>query len=70
MRALTDSAKDRNTALFSAAELLKKDARVRENEVEIIWDARVVRVLNEEAFNQPKGKGLGMFTSKFLYLLL
>ena len=70
MRALTDSAKDRNFALLSAAELLKKDVGVRENDVEIMGDTRAVRVRNEEAFNQPKVKGLGMSSWKFLHLVV
>ena len=70
VRALTDNAKDRNSALFSAAEMLKKDARVREKDIEIVWDSRAVTVRREEAFKQPNGQGMGTFRGKFIHLTL
>ena len=70
VRALTDNAKDPNSALFSAAEVLKKEAGVRENDIEIVWESRAVTVRKEEAFKQPKGQRSGTFKSKFANLTL
>ena len=70
VRALTHSAKDSNSALFLAAEVLKKEAGVRENDIEIVWESRAVTVRKEKAFNQPKSQGLGMFKGKFANLTL
>ena len=70
VRARTDNAKDRISALFSATEMLKKEAGVRENDIEIVWDSRAVTVRKEEAFKQPKGQRLGTFRSKFTQLTL
>ena len=70
LRALTDHAKDRNIALVSAAEMLNKEAGMRENDIEIVWDSRAVTVRKEEAFKQPKGQRLGTFRSKFTHLTL
>ena len=57
-------------ALVSAAEMLKKEAGMHENNIEIVWDSRAVTVRKEEAFKQPKGQGLGTFRRKFTHLTL
>ena len=68
-RALTDNAKERNTTILSAVELLKKEG-VRESDIVINWDNRAVEVCKEEAFKQPKGQGVGSFKNKFGHLAL
>ena len=64
-RALTDKARDRNTAIFSAVELLKKKGGVSESDIVINWENRAVEVCKEEVFKQPKGQGAGSFKNKF-----
>ena len=65
-RAPTDNAKERNTALFSAVELFKREAGVRESDIAINWDTRAVEVCKEEAFKQPKVHGICSFRNKKL----
>jgi hypothetical protein len=69
-RAMTENAKDRNTALRNAADLLKKQAAVSEKDVEIIWESRCVKVKGTEAFKQPSGRALGSFSEAYAYLSL
>ena len=69
-RALTDKARDRNTAIFSAVELLKKKGGVSESDIVINWENRAVEVCKEEVFKQPKGQGAGSFKNKFGHLAL
>ena len=54
-RALTDNAKERNTAMFSAVELLKKEG-VRESDIVINWNNRAVEVCKEEVSSSRKAK--------------
>ena len=54
VRAMTDQSKDRNTALFTAAALLKKERDVKEADVEIVWATRSVEVRGDVSFKQPR----------------
>ena len=67
---MTDQSKDRNTALFTAAALLKKERDVKEADVEIVWETRCVEVRNDVSFKQPKGQSLGSFCGKYGHLAL
>ena len=69
-RALTDNAKERNTAIRSAVDLLKKEAGVRESDIVITWGNRAIEVCKEEVFKQPKGQGVGSIRNKFEHLAL
>ena len=69
-RALTESAKDRNTALVSASDLLKKQVGVTSSEVVIVWETRSIEVRKQVAFKQPSGQGFGAFMNSFSHLEL
>ncbi len=69
-RAMTDNAKDRNTALTEAAALLRKQPGIAEKDVDLQWASRVVKVKNAEAFKQPSGRALGSFCGNFSHLTL
>ena len=70
VRAMTDQSKERNAALFAAAEILKQERGVNEADVEIVWATRSVEVRKEMAFQQPKGQSLGSFCGKHGHLAL
>ena len=69
-RALTESAKDRNTALVSASDLLKKQVGVTSSEVVIVWETRSIEVRKQVAFKQPSGQRFGAFMNSFSHLEL
>ena len=70
-RARTRRATERNAALRSAAETLKKLAEM-DNDVEIEWGRdggqRGVKVKGTYAFTQPSGDSLGNFAGEFEHL--
>ena len=62
----TKNAKDRNTALTEAADLLKKQPGVTEADVHIVWTGnRGVKCKEAFAFQQPPGSALGEFMGNF-----
>ena len=70
VRAMTDQSKDRNTALYKASALFKKERDVNEADVEIVWATRSVEVRNDVSFQQLKGQSLGFFCCKYGHLAL
>ena len=70
VRAMTDQSKERNAALFAAADILKQERGVNDADVEIVWATRSVEVRKEMAFQQPKGQSLGSFCGKHGHLAL
>ena len=59
VRAFTDVAKDRNTDLFSAVDLMQHQPGLMDSDVAINWENRCVDVRGQVAFKQPKSQGLG-----------
>ena len=70
VRAMTDQSKERNAALFAAAEILKQERGVNEADVEIVWATRSVEVRKEIAVQQPKGQSLSSFCGNHRHLAL
>ena len=70
VRALTDAAKDRNTDLFSAVDLLKQQPGLMDSDVAINLENRCVDVRGQVAFKQPKRKGFGAFVAPYAHLAL
>ncbi len=70
-RAMTDNAKDRNTALTGAADLLKKQPGLSAKDVSIEWTgSRSVKAKGAIAFEQPAGRDLGSFCGAYAHLKL
>ena len=67
---MTNQSKDRNAALFTAADLLKKERGVNESDVEIMWPTQSVEVRKEVSFQQQKGQSLSSFCGKHWHLAL
>ena len=71
VRAMTDNAKDRNTALTGAADLLKKQPGLSAKDVSIEWTgSRSVKVKGAIAYEQPVGRDLGSFCGAYAHLKL
>ena len=70
VRALTNAAKDRNTDLFSAVDLLKQQPGLMDSDVAMNLENRCVNVRGQVAFKHLKRHGLVAFVAPYARLAL